>query len=837
MKRLVFGLFIALCFSGLSAQSLKINVLDGDLELPLEGVRVVLKGNSFIKTETDADGAAELQLPEDFQKGTVITQLLGYSDKETEFTVEESEITILLTVAGVIEGKELVVKRAAPIEEAKSGVAVVMNKEQMNTVANAGLVEDVMSAVNTMPGVSYTGSFNSEPSIRGGYPRELSTVLDGIYILYPWHWGGAYSIFNPAMIESVKMSNGIYSAKYGRALSGLMEATTIKPDSGKFHADLSVTYLSTDAFFQIPFGEKAGMLIGGKCTYLEGYIGAFRLLVPGSDATDALKRPPYIRDFYTKAYFNPTDKLEFSLNAFYGSDGLELSSETEDNGEKDSFNFDYDVHRAFVGLNTKWLVTDRLQLSGLFSYNITYEDLSLISSTEGVFKYNDEFKSKYADKITGDTYTLPKQTDEFAEKITEHQWQGKLEADLELEHNHVISFGAEEVLANSTADELMNAWTDWNMGDGSYQLKKLYNTEKIDGNFMLNSAAFATWNFGSESTLLQGEAGVRLDHVYCWNREEDFSLNTKLDVNPRFTIAYTPWRNKNIFDKVTFSAGTGVFSSTPLEFILAGKQHNLKDYETKQNRALFNVIGTDIAFLDDWNFKLEGYYKYYLSRLYIVSNDRDPANVKNSPYFDGLGHTIGFDTMLEKKHGEIYDGYLSYSFVYAKFKNPIAPEYDDQTSNQGEPLNEWFYPSYHRFNTMNLVLNIRPKKGWTLTTKAVFATGTPRNGHGAVTSYAATGEDGATYQRYTRSNFYSDTLRTDISCPIDIRVSYGGNLKKHPNVYREWYIAAEDIFQNLYSPTAEKSFDKRTGKETDASTDANFGIGIPLISMGMKFKF
>ncbi|MCI6258786.1 MAG: hypothetical protein MR694_06745, partial [Spirochaetia bacterium] len=88
-----------------------------------------------------------------------------------------------------------------------------------------------------------------------------------------------------------------------------------------------------------------------------------------------------------------------------------------------------------------------------------------------------------------------------------------------------------------------------------------------------------------------------------------------------------------------------------------------------------------------------------------------------------------------------------------------------------------------------------------------------------------------------RSSFYSDTLRQDISCPIDIRIAYGSNLKKHSNVYREWYIAAEDILQGIYSPSHDKSFDRRTGKETDQSASADFSLGVPLISMGMKFKF
>lgn len=832
-----------LLFSFISAafgNSIKFHLVDAELELPLEGVRVVLKGNTSIKTESDENGDAELLFPDGFKNGTVIFQLPGYSDNEKIVSVLDSEITVTMSVTGVIEGKELVVKRSAPVEESKSGVATVMSKDQMKSVANAGLVEDVMSAVNTLPGVSYTGNFNSEPSIRGGYPREMSTVLDGIYILYPWHWGGAYSIFNPAMVESVKMSNGVYSAKYGRALSGLMEATTTRPDSGKFHGDLSVTYLSTDAFFQVPLGQKGGLLVGGKCTYLEGYIGAIRLMSGGNDPTKPLKRPPYIRDFYAKAYYTPNDSLELSLNAFYGSDGLQVYMDENVDFHKEKMEFDYDIHRGFVGLNAKWMASKKVQLKGLLSYNITYEDLAFTSSTEGCFFYNSDFKQKFGNLMTNPSaeyYYLNKQKDEMSEKITEHQWQGKLESDIELAHNQIISFGTEEVLARSNTDEKMCGWMEWKNNDGQVDLLNMNINMNTSGNFMLNSALFATWNFGSESTLFQGEAGVRLDHVYTWNPDDNFSLNTYPDVNPRFTISCTPWRNKGIFDKITFSVGSGLFSATPMEFILASDEFDLDDFDVSQNRAWFNVIGTDIAFLENWNFKLEAYYKYYLKRMYTVQNDRNPYDVTYDVDTDGDGYTFGFDTMLEKKIGEKWDGYLSYSFIYSRFKNPYKPVYEDQTTTNGDPLDEWYYPSFHRFNTLNLVLNFRPKKGWTITTKAVFATGKPKRDSGDIYCYAAKNYDGTVIQRYTRSSFYSDTLRQDISCPIDIRIAYGSNLKKHSNVYREWYIAAEDILQGIYSPSHDKSFDRRTGKETDQSASADFSLGVPLISMGMKFKF
>ena len=62
-----------LLFSFISAafgNSIKFHLVDAELELPLEGVRVVLKGNTSIKTESDENGDAELLFPDGFKNGT-----------------------------------------------------------------------------------------------------------------------------------------------------------------------------------------------------------------------------------------------------------------------------------------------------------------------------------------------------------------------------------------------------------------------------------------------------------------------------------------------------------------------------------------------------------------------------------------------------------------------------------------------------------------------------------------------------------------------------------------------------------------------------------------------
>ena len=157
------------------------------------------------------------------------------------------------------------------------------------------------------------------------------------------------------------------------------------------------------------------------------------------------------------------------------------------------------------------------------------------------------------------------------------------------------------------------------------------------------------------------------------------------------------------------------------------------------------------------------------------------------------------------------------------------------TTIMGDPLDEWYYPSFHRFHTLNLVLNWKPTPGFTCTIVSSLATGSPKAQVGEI-EMAPLLFKGEVIEQYRRSSFYSDTLRTEISCPVNIRFSWS-NYYKNSKIRWEYYIGAEDIFVNLYRPKTNKGFDPFTGEEIPNSDSADFNIGIPILSIGYKINY
>ena len=841
MKKLAFLFLILPAFA--FAGELRVFVVDKDLEFPLEGTKIILEKNQEVEAFSDEDGNAVLQLPDSVSSGVVTATLPGYNKASVKFNGTEEVIEIAMSISSVIEGKELVVNRASPeATEEKTGVSTVITREEMHTTANIGIAEDCMTAVRTLPGVSYSGAWGSEPSIRGGDPREAACLLDGMYTIFPWQWGGGVSIFNPSMTESIKLSNGVFSSKYGRASSGLLEANTLTPDYENFHFNGGIATTCADAFAQIPFGkELGGMLVGTHISYLDPIIWAYKKA--GVEEVESIKRAPYIRDFFAKANLTPTPELYISLIGFFGSDGLEVDQTEEEKKLKTRTIMDYDIYQGLGGVNLKYLANDKLLFHGLLSYNVMCERMNVEQSENGSVKYNDEFVksygSEYSDVRSGASYSLRNLKNQTSEKITSHLFTGRLESEIELSEANHLCVGVDESFALAKTEENFRGWTDLEIGE-NWLFRNVNFSSTTDGNSIFDNAAFATWTYGKDNDFFQSEAGIRGEFIFLKNFEEDYSINFIPDLCPRASVTLTPWRNLGILEKASFTVGSGLFVSIPREIMILKKEMGLKNFDMNPNRAILSVLGADAVLDNGWKFKLETYYRHYLSRIFIYQTtdaSSDYQDVKLNAKCNGKGHVFGIDSMIEKKGSDFWDGYLSYSFVYARLKNPLDIKSDEYTESMyGDPLDEWYYPSYHRFHTLNLVSNWHFAKKWTFTIKGTIATGSPLNEVGGVHCYAAKMDDGTVVQRYTRSSFYSDTLRTDISCPIDMRISYQWK-SKNGKASWEYYFALQDVFVNLYSPKGNKSFNKYTGEMNDAADSADFNMGIPIPSIGLKVKF
>lgn len=146
---------------------------------------------------------------------------------------------------------------------------IVLDKQTIKT--NHGLLEDPLRVVSTMPGVARGGDLFSPSQIyvRGGAPEENLFLNNNSKIYFPYYFGGQKSVFNSDVIENVELLTGGFPAKYGNALSSVLNVTTRDGRRDGFGGLFTFGFYNSSLLAEGPAGKNASFLVAARRTYLD----------------------------------------------------------------------------------------------------------------------------------------------------------------------------------------------------------------------------------------------------------------------------------------------------------------------------------------------------------------------------------------------------------------------------------------------------------------------------------------------------------------------------------------------------------------------------------------
>jgi vitamin B12 transporter len=111
------------------------------------------------------------------------------------------------------------------LNDARSGTAL----KRLDIVTIAGGTGEMLQALQTLPGVTRAND-GSDLHVRGGDAAETAVVLDGGRVPYAGRWetlnGSAMGVLDAMVLRRTYFSAGGFSAKYGNALSGVVDVET-----------------------------------------------------------------------------------------------------------------------------------------------------------------------------------------------------------------------------------------------------------------------------------------------------------------------------------------------------------------------------------------------------------------------------------------------------------------------------------------------------------------------------------------------------------------------------------------------------------------------------------
>lgn len=177
-------------------------------------------------TMSESDGSFEFRTSQK-GKAVLIASIIGYEKYMSEIELNDnSSITLdVILKEKTIKLNETIITASSYGSEKEKGLVI----NRLDILTTPGGAADIYQSLKTMPGITQV-SESAELYVRGGDPIESITIVNQSAVYHPYtfesSYGGMFSNLNQSVVKSMYFSSGGFSAKYGNALSGVLDIET-----------------------------------------------------------------------------------------------------------------------------------------------------------------------------------------------------------------------------------------------------------------------------------------------------------------------------------------------------------------------------------------------------------------------------------------------------------------------------------------------------------------------------------------------------------------------------------------------------------------------------------
>nr|MBA3452147.1 TonB-dependent receptor [Deltaproteobacteria bacterium] len=239
-------------------------VVDDATGLPVIGALVAVGGG---ETATGEDGAFRITDIE-FGRLEVVVIADGYRAFFGSARIG-ADLTIRL-VAEASTGEVIHISGRAP-----SGPPLHLDTTAIRNQPGAG--NDVLRALQSLPGVARTPFGLGGLALRGTAPRDTKVYLDGIEVPLLYHFGGLASFMPTGAVDEVTLEPGGASVRYGRGLGGVAVVTSRTGRGDQWRAGGELSLIHAAAIAEGPGPLKGSWLVAARRSYFDAIIKAASL--------------------------------------------------------------------------------------------------------------------------------------------------------------------------------------------------------------------------------------------------------------------------------------------------------------------------------------------------------------------------------------------------------------------------------------------------------------------------------------------------------------------------------------------------------------------------------
>lgn len=663
------------------------NVVDDNSNETLPQATIQVRGTAIAAT-TNTDGYFTIfDIPHDTCTLMIrylgyITQIIRAKDIETDhLTIRLKSDTRMLHEVVVLD------EYNQPVRVEDESGTTVFNPASLSTLPSLG-EQDISRTLHLLPGVTATDESSSGMTIRGSHSSYNLTLLDGMTIYQQDHFFGAFSIINADIIKDVRVHKGMFDAKYGGRVSGVIDMTSKNGNSLKPAVNVKLNLMNAKATVEMPIGKKWSLFAGARRSYTDAvqsslFTSLFDIARTSNDQIEIFRyiesvtgmvRPKYyFFDINSKLTFRPTQRDILSLSLYASRDKLNLTDKISFIDSSTTFILGSEEATRWGnnGLSLRWArqwnehyySTVRLSDSKFFRRYHYYQQ-AVLDTTSSAYQFN------FENSISDLTYAFDNEWN-VNDKLS-FQWglQGvRQETDLHMQDQYTIDPPPDDIPADTVVTDNKKSWQH-----------SLYGTLII-----------------SPVNRLSLSIGARLVHYH--NQQAQLHVEPRLHANYKVTnqlnlkSAYA--RSNQFITQLFYYSPTGSISGITENFWML----------SQPGEPRYPVITSDHisagATLRQQQivYDAEVYYKF--SRGIIIDED----------LHSGSSNIYGLDLMVQKISG-VHRGWIAYSLSRANQEHPDIL--------QGRAVPSW-QDQRHELKVVNMLI----LGNWNLSSTLIFGSGKP----------------------------------------------------------------------------------------------------------------
>lgn len=179
---------------------------------------------------------------------------------------------------------------------------------------------DALRALQNLPGLSRAPFLSGALIVRGSAPADTNVLVDGTAVPLLYHFGGLSSVIQTEMLDRIDFYPGNFSARFGRAMGGVVDVGLRSPVNRGFRGVLNVSLIDASLFVEGAILPNLTFAIAGRRSYVDVVLNA----VLGAFDTVNLTAAPVYYDYQGVLEWRPHPKHKLRLALLGTDDRLEV---------------------------------------------------------------------------------------------------------------------------------------------------------------------------------------------------------------------------------------------------------------------------------------------------------------------------------------------------------------------------------------------------------------------------------------------------------------------------------------------------------------------------------